>query len=66
VKVDNPRIDLSRARTFVPRPAANEPEDETDGAVALACCVFSLTMALIGLFGTGAWPFVKAWLLGWL
>lgn len=44
--------------------ASRAPEEEEDGAVILACCVASLVFTLVAVFGSGAWPFVRAWVLG--
>lgn len=41
---------------------ARKPAEDEDGAVILACCVASLTFALVGLFATGSWPLIEAWL----
>lgn len=51
--------DTSRARK--PADVGQLPPEE-DGAVILACCVFSATVMLVAVFGTGSWPLIEAWL----
>ena len=43
------RTDLSTSRA---------PEEEEDGAVILACCVFSVVVFLTAVFGADAWPLI--------
>jgi hypothetical protein len=40
---------------------ARKPAEGDDGSAILACCVASLTFALVAVFGTGAWPLIEAW-----
>jgi len=45
---------------------ARKPSEGEDGAVIIACCVASLTFALIAVFSTGSWPLIEAWLWRWV
>ncbi|HEY1139946.1 MAG TPA: hypothetical protein VGE88_07035 [Lysobacter sp.] len=57
----------SRARTFAPqRCRFTRLKPVHKASPGLALCLFLATVGAVGLFATGAWPFVRAWLLGWL